>query len=211
MSGERSFGQRGQRVHTPSIQAVRVKDVGSPLDSDGSPSIAKIVLKSIVGSWPRVIGLSIIGLFVAMIALVKISDALKTPEQRAADDARFAERVAQIRAERSAAESQNAIANAPKPPLRVDSFRCEREYGFMSISGKVKNTSDRPIDNLMIVGLFSQSDGTFIKSSSAMVEYQPLLPGQSSPFKTMTTHNPSATKCEAEFKTMFGGTVPYQR
>jgi hypothetical protein len=46
-----------------------------------------------------------------------------------------------------------------------------------------------------------------VKSADAMVDYQPLLPGQTSPYKAMTTLNPAVASCQVVFKTMFGGAV----
>jgi hypothetical protein len=39
------------------------------------------------------------------------------------------------------------------------------------------------------------------------VEYDPLLPGQRSPFSAITTGNPAITKCNVGFKQMFGGAL----
>jgi len=79
----------------------------------------------------------------------------------------------------------------------------------MFIRGEVKNVSNRPIKNLMAVATFRTGAGGFVKSDDALVEYNPLLPGQTSPFKVGTTHNPASEKCRLSFKTMFGGEVKY--
>lgn len=82
-------------------------------------------------------------------------------------------------------------------------------YGFHIIEGQVRNASPDPIKGLQAVGIWMAKDGTFITSDDAMIEYDPLLPGQASPFKTMSRTNPEMELYRVEFKRMFGGTVEY--
>ena len=69
------------------------------------------------------------------------------------------------------------------------------------------NLTDKPIDSLTAVIEFRTADGTFVKSEMGIVEFQPLLPGQTSPWKVMTTHNPAIEKVGLRFKRMFSGAV----
>lgn len=131
------------------------------------------------------------------------SNLLKTPEELAAEMAE------KQRQEEAASEEMRAARASIKPPLSVGRSKCSTSYGFTTYEGRVTNQSSSPIDNLMAVGIFADSNGEFIKSDSAMVEYQPLLPGQTSPWKVMTTDNPAIKKCHLEFKTMFGGKIAY--
>ena len=48
-----------------------------------------------------------------------------------------------------------------------------------------------------------------MKADTALVEYNPLMPGQTTPFKVMSTYNPVMKKCTIAFKEMFGGTLGY--
>lgn len=52
------------------------------------------------------------------------------------------------------------------------------------------------------------SDDSFVTSSSTLVEYNPILPGQVSPFSVLTRYNPSMATCWIEFKQLLGGTIP---
>ena len=96
------------------------------------------------------------------------------------------------------------------PPLEVLSFRCDREYSHMFVRGEVKNISSRAIKNLMAIGNFRKSDGTLVKSEDTLIDYNPLLPGQTSPYEVITTYNLATKRCNVEFKTMFGGRLDYR-
>lgn len=124
-------------------------------------------------------------------------------DERAAKEAAAEEKAAAEQAAREAAE-------AALPKLKLTAGEFYTEHGYFIYEGEVKNVSSEPIDNLQAVATFVKADGSFVKSDSAMVDYQPLLPKQSSPFKVMATENPAGTHARIEFKTMFGGTIDYQ-
>jgi hypothetical protein len=84
------------------------------------------------------------------------------------------------------------------------------EYGYATASGQVKNVSGQSIERVEAVVSFYTADGTFITSADALIDYQPILPGQTSPFKVMQTHNPAMRKASVEFKHLFGGTIPWE-
>ena len=94
--------------------------------------------------------------------------------------------------------------------LEVKSWRCEEENGYIFVHGEVRNVTNEPLKHVMVVGIFHEKDGTFVKSADALVEYDPLLAGQSSPFKAGTTHNPLIKSCDIGFKTMLGGQLSWQ-
>jgi hypothetical protein len=79
--------------------------------------------------------------------------------------------------------------------------------GFHYIEGQVKNLSDKPLENVTAVGIWYDKDGNFIKSDDAVIDYNPILPGQTSPFKTISTGNPAMSRYRVEFKRIFGGTI----
>lgn len=118
------------------------------------------------------------------------------------------------RALRIANEAGNEIANevaaARKgPPLELISWRCESEHGYMYVRGQVKNVSSHSLKNVMAVGTFKTKSGQFIKSSDALIEYNPILPGQTSPFETGATRNPAFAQCNIDFKELMGGTINF--
>ena len=52
---------------------------------------------------------------------------------------------------------------------------------------------------------FTDKDGTFVKAQSSLIDYQPLMPGQTSAFKVMTVSNPQIWHFSFGFREMFGG------
>lgn len=93
------------------------------------------------------------------------------------------------------------------PILNLVSAHCSREYGFVIIEGTVQNTSSSSLDNVEAVGAFYGRDGAFVKSDSTLINFNPVLAGQASPFKVMTTDNPAISACKVQFKSLMGGTI----
>lgn len=100
---------------------------------------------------------------------------------------------------------------AAEPQLELESFNFYEEHGFVEITGLVRNISGEPLENVQAIGEFFTEDETFVKSAEALVEYDPILPGQSSPFRVMTTTNPAIRKSRVTFKNLFGGTIATRR
>ena len=95
-------------------------------------------------------------------------------------------------------------------PLELLSWSCNQEHGHMITQGEVKNISNSPIKNVVAVGMLRQKDNTLVKSDDALIEYNPILAGQTSPFKVISTHNPAITNCNISFKTLFGTKLNYK-
>lgn len=104
--------------------------------------------------------------------------------------------------ERKANEERRANA-----VLEVQSWNWSNSYGHAIASGQVKNLTSEPLKSVQAVVSFYDKDENFITSNDSMLEYQPLLPGQTSPFKVYATWNPAMRKAQVEFKRMFGGTL----
>ena len=62
-----------------------------------------------------------------------------------------------------------------------------------------------PIENVQAIAIFSDANGDFITSADALIDYRPILPGQSSPFKVMKSENPAMKSARMEFKQFAGG------
>ena len=108
--------------------------------------------------------------------------------------------------------SSTAITSAPddvaQPKLKVLSWSCGGEYGYSNVQGEVQNISSENLPNVQVVGEFKTADGDLIKTADAMIDYNPILPGQKSPFKALTTSNPAIKKCGMSFKFLMGGEIP---
>lgn len=83
---------------------------------------------------------------------------------------------------------------------------------YVEARGLVKNISDRSLRNVEAVANFYDKNGNFITSSSALIKFNPILAGQTSPFTVMETYNPAMKKASIQFKFLMGGTIPtYQK
>jgi hypothetical protein len=91
-----------------------------------------------------------------------------------------------------------------QPQLELINWNWHEDYGYAKVEGMVKNLTSETLNTVEVVSNFYTNDDKFIASDSTLIEYQALLPGQSSPFKALEKWNPEMTKCSIEFKT-FGG------
>lgn len=101
--------------------------------------------------------------------------------------------------------SSSNVSKEKQYDLELISMNCYKEYGYFYITGEVKNISGKSLENVEAVGSAYTEDGTFVKSDSALIEYDPILAGQTSPFEVVTTGNPAISKCKVEFKEFWGG------
>ncbi len=74
--------------------------------------------------------------------------------------------------------------------------------------GEVKNISGRKLENVQAVATWYDKNNQMITSRSTLIEYKPLLPGQTSPFKVMASFNPAMESAVIEFKHLMGRKIP---
>ena len=94
--------------------------------------------------------------------------------------------------------------------LEVESWRwgqSESEH-FYEVKGVVKNVSQVPLKGVVAVVLVYDKSHQFITSDDALIEYQPILQGQTSPFTIIGTWNPAMQTASLQFKEFSGGTIP---
>lgn len=96
----------------------------------------------------------------------------------------------------------------PEYLLELIAMNDTREYDFITVEGQVKNISGVSLDSIVAVVEFYDSNGDFVKSDSALIDYDPILSGQTSPFSVITTDNPAIKKYSTTFKYFAGGTLP---
>lgn len=78
-------------------------------------------------------------------------------------------------------------------------------YGYVTTQGRVRNVSQEPLRNVVAVVCFFTESDKFITRADAIIDYNPILPGQVSPFKVTEIHNPAMKTARLEFKDLFGG------
>jgi hypothetical protein len=52
-----------------------------------------------------------------------------------------------------------------------------------------------------------QNNGDFVTSDWGAIEYQPILPGQTSPYAVLVRYNPAIHTCAVSFKYLSGGNI----
>lgn len=97
------------------------------------------------------------------------------------------------------------------PPLLLLSSSCGVETStYMHSRGQVKNMTSQPIKNIEAIAEYYTKDGTFIISDDAFVEFNPLMPGQTTPYHVLLPGNPLIAKCSIRFKVMWGEELAYK-
>ena len=96
------------------------------------------------------------------------------------------------------------------PPLEVGAWTWSVEHDYATVEGEVTNLSSRPLANVEAVASFRDSAGTFITSNDALIEYNPIMPGQASPFKVMVKYNPLMHRAQLNFKELMGGAIDFR-
>ena len=104
----------------------------------------------------------------------------------------------------------NGNAQSDEPKLELISHHWSREYGYAIYEGRVKNISNESLENVEAVVTFYDRNDTFVTSSDALIEFNPILPGQISNFKVMKTSNPEMKKAGVSFKFILGGSIQYK-
>jgi hypothetical protein len=110
--------------------------------------------------------------------------------------------------------SSPALTGTPVPTgpqLELVEYTWHIEYGYAILEGQVTNISSQALRNVAAVASYYDTNGGFITSSDTLTDYNPILPGQTSPFKVMTRENPMMRKARVEFKELMGGTIPFRQ
>ena len=106
--------------------------------------------------------------------------------------------------------SSDRSSHTEGPSLELVSSNWHTESGYAIFEGQVKNISTAPLENVDAVVTFYDSAGGFITSSDALIDFNPILPGQTSPFKVMKTENPAMHKAGVAFKHLMGGSIEHR-
>lgn len=96
------------------------------------------------------------------------------------------------------------------PLLELSSWNLTKEYGYVIAQGQVKNISSTRLDNVMAVITLWTKNKEFVTTADALIDYNPILPGQTSPFRVGHTDNPAITNATIDFKALMGGSIEYR-
>ena len=106
--------------------------------------------------------------------------------------------------------TNSANSSSSSPELELLSFHGEREYSFLIVNGQVKNISGNKMEGVWAVVEFYDSQGRLVTSEDGVIEYNPLMPEQTSPFKVMQRDNPLISTFKVKFKYTFGTPISYK-
>jgi hypothetical protein len=116
----------------------------------------------------------------------------------------------QLSAQTSNLAAAPASVSAPNTrQLELISRKCGKENINVFIIGEVKNISSESLEKIMAVGKFQTKDGNLVKSVEAVIDSNPILPGQTSGFKVGGTDDPAITDCYLSFKNQAGQQLTY--
>ena len=108
---------------------------------------------------------------------------------------------------RNAGSTDPTSSKSSSPELKILSKKGTIEYSFVIVEGQVQNISSARLEAVQAVVTHYDGNGNFVTSDSALIEYDPLLPGQTSPYKVHTRHNPAMKTFNVEFKRLLGGEI----
>ena len=97
--------------------------------------------------------------------------------------------------------------STPTPTLTLISKSCTSSYGYMTCEGFVQNTTASAMSNVMVVITWVDSNGVPQRTDEALIDYNPVLAGQQSPWSMIGNHNPALNRYRVSFKELLGGTI----
>lgn len=111
----------------------------------------------------------------------------------------------------SSLDSSPSSNTVRSPQLRLLSVRDNGSYGYHIVEGQVQNLSAEKMERVMAQVTFYDKSGNMVTSEDSLIEYDPLMPAQTSPFKVMIRANPAMDRYQIDFKYMLGETIDYER
>ena len=178
--------------------AIVCKHCGRDLQAPPTPAVAPAPTKK---SGPGCAGI-LVGAFVLIIFAGWCASQLDPPRTPSTSQS--------VSGEAPARQPTGRTARAPEGPqlALISSRGYEAEYGgYHYVEGQVENISSVALKNVTAVATWYDKDGDFIKSDDALIDFNPILPGQISPFKTISTGNPAMSRYTVEFKELLGGAI----
>lgn len=94
-----------------------------------------------------------------------------------------------------------------EPVVELLSFRWQQSPGgsLVVAEGEVRNISSAPLEGVRAAVVFTTASNQLITSANSRLEYSPILPGQTSPFKVVANWNPEMKQARLDFTR--GGTA----
>lgn len=106
---------------------------------------------------------------------------------------------------------RTAVRAQPPPVVAIVAVTCV-EYsnsGEIEVQGEVKNISSLPVKSLEMSAVFSGPSGQFVSTSDLLAKFDPVMPGQVSPFDGLGEYNPVIQTVKITPALMFGPALPF--
>lgn len=97
------------------------------------------------------------------------------------------------------------------PKLLLISWKWYQRRDFAIAEGEVQNVSPQNLSAVAATVSFYGDDDKLITSEQSLIEYNPISPGQTAPFKVMAEYDPAMKTATVDFKEFFGGTIPWKK
>lgn len=130
--------------------------------------------------------------------------------QRTAAEERRRQEAERRAAERAAAEERARQRRIENAILIVENWNwANSSSSYDRVEGLVTNNTSQPIRSIVAEARFYDANDNFVHSDDALIDYNPLLPGQSSPFDVIVRRNPGFKLARLYFRTFGGQALPY--
>ncbi len=107
--------------------------------------------------------------------------------------------------ENELAKDKSIFTFVEETKLELIKWNFTNSENYFYVKGLVKNISSKSIESVEAIAICSDKNDEFVTSDNAMIEYSPLLPGQTSPFEVMVKYNPEIKSARVSFKQIGGG------
>lgn len=105
-------------------------------------------------------------------------------------------------------EMKERLRSMAQLEIEMDSFKWYKSSSsHVRAEGEVKNISDVPLRSVVAVVTYKTKEGDFITFNSALIEYNPIMPDQISPFRVISTYNPLMETAQIEFQFHLGDKI----
>ena len=96
----------------------------------------------------------------------------------------------------------------PPYKLALISASCTRSSStFIRCEGFVKNLTSNVLENVEVLINWYDANDIPRSSDEALIDFNPILPGQTSPWSSIGTYNPALTTFRVQFKELLGGSI----
>lgn len=88
--------------------------------------------------------------------------------------------------------------------IELLSWTWRKGRNYVTAEGQVRNISGRKLERVQALVTWYDKNKNMVTSDTSLIEYDPLMPNQVSPFTVMERYNPEMRSASLEFKFMFG-------